>query len=73
MYGIIKAKFQDAATIEELIKDIPASRRNIVRQFKQIIRIIPIEHLQQNRVEAAKIIKKVGMTPIQYREKFKVR
>lgn len=73
MYGIIKAKFQDAATIEELIKDIPASRRNIVRQFKQIIRIITIEHLQQNRVEAAKIIKKVGMTPIQYREKFKVR
>ena len=50
----IEANFQDAATIEELIKDIPASRRNIVRRFKQITGITPIEYLQQTRVEAAK-------------------
>lgn len=50
----IEANFHDAATIEELIKDIPASRRNIVRRFKQITGITPIEYLQQTRVEAAK-------------------
>ncbi|RZJ80066.1 MAG: helix-turn-helix domain-containing protein [Flavobacterium sp.] len=50
----IEANYHDAATIEELIKDIPASRRNIVRRFKQITGITPIEYLQQTRVEAAK-------------------
>lgn len=50
----IEANYQDAATIEELIKDIPSSRRNIVRRFKQITGITPIEYLQQTRVEAAK-------------------
>ncbi|TKC01251.1 GlxA family transcriptional regulator [Pedobacter cryotolerans] len=50
----IEANYHDAATIEELIKDIPASRRNIVRRFKLITGITPIEYLQQTRVEAAK-------------------
>lgn len=50
----IEANYQDAATIEELIKDIPSSRRNIVRRFKQITGITPIEYLQQTRIEAAK-------------------
>ncbi|MNK22838.1 HTH-type transcriptional regulator CdhR [compost metagenome] len=50
----IEANYQDAATIEELIKDIPTSRRNIVRRFKQITGITPIEYLQQTRIEAAK-------------------
>jgi len=44
----------DTATIEELIKDIPSSRRNMARRFKQIIGITPIEYLQQTRIEAAK-------------------
>jgi len=50
----IEANYQDAATIEELIKDIPSSRRNIVRRFKQVTGITPIEYLQQTRIEAAK-------------------
>jgi transcriptional regulator GlxA family with amidase domain len=50
----IEQNYQDAATIEELIKDIPSSRRNIVRRFKQITGITPIEYLQQTRIEAAK-------------------
>ncbi|EHQ30606.1 GlxA family transcriptional regulator [Mucilaginibacter paludis] len=50
----IEANYHDTGTIEELIKDIPASRRNIVRRFKQVTGITPIEYLQQTRIEAAK-------------------
>jgi len=50
----IESSYQDVATIEEMIKDIPSSRRNIVRRFKQVIGITPIEYLQQTRIEAAK-------------------
>lgn len=95
----IESNYQDVATIEEMIKDIPSSRRNIVRRFKQVIGITPIEYLQQTRIEAAKKLleqtaqqmteviynsgyndpkafrkvfrKAVGMTPTQYRDKFK--
>jgi len=50
----IESNYRDTATIEELIKDIPSSRRNIVRRFKQITGITPIEYLQYTRIEAAK-------------------
>jgi transcriptional regulator GlxA family with amidase domain len=50
----IESNYHDTATIEELIKDIPSSRRNIVRRFKQVTGITPIEYLQQTRIEAAK-------------------
>ena len=50
----IESNYQDVTTIEEMIKDIPSSRRNIVRRFKQVIGITPIEYLQQTRIEAAK-------------------
>jgi transcriptional regulator GlxA family with amidase domain len=50
----IEANYHDTGTIEEMIKDIPASRRNIVRRFKQVTGITPIEYLQQTRIEAAK-------------------
>jgi len=50
----IELNYQDVSTIEEMIKDIPSSRRNIVRRFKQVIGITPIEYLQQTRIEAAK-------------------
>lgn len=50
----IEQNYHDTTTIEELIKDIPSSRRNIVRRFKQITGITPIEYLQQTRIEAAK-------------------
>ncbi|QPH39529.1 GlxA family transcriptional regulator [Pedobacter endophyticus] len=97
----IETKYQDVATIEEMIRDIPSSRRNIVRRFKQVIGITPIEYLQQTRIEAAKKLleqttqqmteviynsgyndpkafrkvfrKTVGMTPTEYRDKFKAR
>lgn len=50
----IENNYSDACTIEEIIKDIPASRRNIVRRFKQVTGITPIEYLQHTRIEAAK-------------------
>ncbi|MEO8887673.1 MAG: helix-turn-helix domain-containing protein [Mucilaginibacter sp.] len=50
----IESRYNDAETIEEIIKDIPASRRNMVRRFKQATGMTPIEYLQQTRIEAAK-------------------
>jgi transcriptional regulator GlxA family with amidase domain len=50
----IEKSYHDTGTIEEMIKDIPSSRRNIVRRFKQVTGITPIEYLQQIRIEAAK-------------------
>jgi len=50
----IEASYQEVATIEEMIKDIPSSRRNIVRRFKQVTGVTPIEYLQLTRIEAAK-------------------
>lgn len=50
----IETAYRDADTIEEIIKDIPASRRNIVRRFTQATGIPPIEYLQHVRIESAK-------------------
>lgn len=50
----IETSYQDVGTIEEMIKDIPSSRRNIVRRFKQVTGVTPIEYLQFTRIEAAK-------------------
>lgn len=50
----IETAYHNTGTIEEMIKDIPASRRNIVRRFKQVTGITPIEYLQYTRIEAAK-------------------
>ena len=50
----IETSYHDTGTIEEMIKDIPSSRRNIVRRFKQVTGITPIEYLQKTRIEAAK-------------------
>jgi len=50
----IESNYCESGTIEEIIKDLPASRRNIVRRFKQVVGITPIEYLQQTRIEAAK-------------------
>lgn len=50
----IKRNFKEATTIEELITDVPASRRNLVRRFKSVTGITPIEYLQKIRIEAAK-------------------
>ncbi|WP_214070489.1 helix-turn-helix domain-containing protein [Mucilaginibacter sp. dw_454] len=50
----IESAYHNAGTIEELIKEIPGSRRNIARRFKQVTGITPIEYLQKTRIEAAK-------------------
>lgn len=50
----IKSSYKEANTIEEIIVDIPSSRRNLVRRFKQVTGITPIEYLQKTRIEAAK-------------------
>lgn len=50
----IKKNYNAASTIEEIISEIPASRRNLVRRFKQVTGITPIEYLQKTRIEAAK-------------------
>jgi len=96
----IEAMFHEIETIEEIIKSLPSSRRNIVRRFKLATGIPPIEYLQQVRVESAKkqleqsnhnineiaersgysdpksfrktFVKIVGMSPLEYRKKFKV-
>ncbi|MFD0749395.1 GlxA family transcriptional regulator [Mucilaginibacter calamicampi] len=50
----IEEGFHHNGTIEDLIKEIPGSRRNILRRFKHITGITPIEYLQKTRIEAAK-------------------
>lgn len=50
----IEMAYHNTGTIEEMIRDIPASRRNIVRRFKQVTGITPIEYLQHTRIAAAK-------------------
>lgn len=50
----IESSYHNAGTIEQLIKEIPGSRRNIARRFKQVTGITPIEYLQKTRIEAAK-------------------
>lgn len=50
----IEASYHSSGTIEEMIRDIPSSRRNMVRRFKQVTGVTPIEYLQLTRIEAAK-------------------
>ena len=97
----IENAYSDPGTIEQILHDIPASRRNIVRRFKLATGTTLIEYLQKTRVEAAKKMleqtnksimeimldtgyndlktfrqlfkKSSGMTPKEYRDKFKLR
>jgi transcriptional regulator GlxA family with amidase domain len=65
----IENSYQDVGTIEEMIRDIPSSRRNIVRRFKQVTGVTPIEYLQFTRIEAAKkLLEQTGqqMTEVIY-------
>ena len=50
----IRKHYKECNTVEELIADVPSSRRNLVRRFKQVTGITPIEYLQKTRIEAAK-------------------
>jgi transcriptional regulator GlxA family with amidase domain len=97
----IESGYLQINTVEEVIKDLPASRRNIARRFKLLTGVPPIEYLQNIRVEAAKkmleqtdlsiseiipstgytdpksfrkvFLKLVGVTPLEYRDKFRIR
>ncbi|RYG25092.1 MAG: helix-turn-helix domain-containing protein, partial [Chitinophagaceae bacterium] len=46
----------DGKTIEEILKEVPASRRNLVRRFKNATGITPIELLQKLRIDTAKAL-----------------
>jgi transcriptional regulator GlxA family with amidase domain len=50
----ISQSFNTSNTIEQLLVEVPASRRNLVRRFKQATGITPIEYLQKTRIEVAK-------------------
>lgn len=50
----LESNYLHINTIEEVIKDLPASRRNVVRRFKHVTGIPPIEYLQHIRIENAK-------------------
>lgn len=95
----IENAYREAVTIEDILQQIPSSRRNIVRRFKQATGNTLIEYLQKTRIEAAKKLleqtnlsimeimldsgyndlktfrqlfkKSAGMTPKDYRDKFK--
>jgi transcriptional regulator GlxA family with amidase domain len=50
----IETNFHLIENLEEIIKEIPSSRRNLLRRFKSVTGIAPIEYLQQVRIEASK-------------------
>jgi transcriptional regulator GlxA family with amidase domain len=50
----IETNYLTITTIEEVTKKLPASRRNIVRRFKLVTGVPPIEYLQHIRIEKAK-------------------
>lgn len=50
----IETNYFNINTIEEVTKNLPASRRNIVRRFKHATGVPPIEYLQHIRIEKAK-------------------
>jgi len=50
----IRRDYAQVSTIEELINDLPSSRRNLARRFKHATGITFIEYLQRTRIEAAK-------------------
>lgn len=50
----MEKRFKDRVTVEEVIRDLPVSRRNFIRRFKMATGVTPIEYLQRIRIEAAK-------------------
>lgn len=51
---LIESKYHQANTVEEIIVNMPSSRRNFVRRFKHATGITPIVYLQRTRIEAAR-------------------
>ena len=50
----IENSYLEINTLDEIMKDVPASRRNMVRRFKQVTGVPPITYLQHIRIETAK-------------------
>lgn len=97
----LETRYLTINTIEEVTRNLPASRRNIVRRFTQVTGVPPIEYLQNIRIEKAKklleetdrsiseiipetgyadpksfrkiFLKLVGIKPLEYRRKFRLK
>lgn len=50
----IQLRFSEIKNVEEALDEVPSSRRNIIRRFKQATGITPIRYLQKTKIEAAK-------------------
>ncbi len=50
----IQDRFQDIQSVEEVLDEVPSSRRNLIRRFKHSTGMTPIRYLQRTRIEAAK-------------------
>ena len=51
---LINERYSEIKSVEEALEEIPSSRRNIIRRFKQKTGITPIRYLQKTKIEAAK-------------------
>lgn len=51
---MIQDKFYEIKNLEEALEEIPSSKRNIIRRFKQSTGLTPIRYLQKTKIEAAK-------------------
>jgi len=50
----INERFSEIKNVEEALDEVPSSRRNIIRRFKQATGITPIRYLQKTKIEGAK-------------------
>ncbi len=50
----INKRFGEIKNVEEALDEVPSSRRNIIRRFKQATGMTPIRYLQKTKIEAAK-------------------
>jgi len=51
---LINERYSEIKSVEEALEEVPSSRRNIIRRFKQATGITPIRYLQKTKIEAAK-------------------
>lgn len=51
---MINERYSEIRNVEEAMEEVPSSRRNIIRRFKQATGITPIRYLQKTKIEAAK-------------------
>lgn len=51
---LINERYSEIRNVEEALEEVPSSRRNIIRRFKQKTGITPIRYLQKTKIEAAK-------------------